>query len=267
MRLGRTIEQQTGRVTGAEAAYVRSVEERRSASRASLRGPASVLAAVARHDLPIGAHVTFGPDDDADVRLPGAARRVSVEALADAFRVDGAQVGPGQIELGRYRLRLSHQNHPAVVVLDAESPRLGEDIELRWWPVDPRLRIRARLEPDGGRARIGSTASAERDVERVGRISFAIDGVPARAVVTRLLEPGAQGWDVYFRDATTGHGSYEAGRYVSVEREGEEVIVDLNRAYNPSCALSPYYNCPIPPRENHLTVAIRAGEMAPVKRG
>ena len=53
---------------------------------------------------------------------------------------------------------------------------------------------------------------------------------------------------------------------MSVERDGDEVIVDFNRAYNPSCALSPYYNCPIPPRENHLSVAIRAGEMAPLVR-
>ena len=47
-------------------------------------------------------------------------------------------------------------------------------------------------------------------------------------------------------------------------REGEDVLVDFNRAYNPSCALSPYYNCPIPPDENHLVIPIRAGEMTPL---
>ena len=114
--------------------------------------------------------------------------------------------------------------------------------------------------------RIGSTASAERDTERVGWVPLEIDGVAMRVLVTRLLEPGADGMDIYFRDATTGKGSYEVGRYVSVERDGDEVIVDFNRTYNPSCALSPYYNCPIPPRENHLSVAIRAGEMAPLVR-
>ena len=41
------------------------------------------------------------------------------------------------------------------------------------------------------------------------------------------------------------------------------LLVDFNKAYNPYCAyVSNVYNCPIPPRENRLTVAIRAGEKA-----
>ena len=42
----------------------------------------------------------------------------------------------GPIDAGRYTLRLSHQNYPAVVVLDAQSPRLREDITQRWYPVE-----------------------------------------------------------------------------------------------------------------------------------
>ncbi len=81
-----------------------------------------------------------------------------------------------------------------------------------------------------------------------------------------MLEPGFMPghMDVYFRDATTGRGSYEVGRYVAVRLDGDGLLVDFNHAYNPTCALSPYYNCPIPPRENFLTMAIRAGEMVPL---
>ena len=80
-----------------------------------------------------------------------------------------------------------------------------------------------------------------------------------------MLEPGyaPDHLDLYFRDGTTGRGSYEVGRYVTVERAGDnsdDVIVDFNRAYNPSCALSPFYNCPIPPKENTLKVPIPVGE-------
>jgi uncharacterized protein (DUF1684 family) len=249
-----------------EAAYSAEIEKLRADARARLRGPTSVLAAVARHELPVGSRLRFGPNANADVVLAGAARSVDVAAWADGFTVDGQLSGPTQIDLGRYRLRLSHQNYPAVVILDAQSPRLAEDVELRWWPIDPALRIRGPLERDGARTRIGSTASAERDAERVGWLATEIDGTPVRLLVTRLLEPGSEGMDIYFRDATTGKGSYEVGRYVSVERDGDDVVVDFNRAYNPSCALSPYYNCPIPPRENHLPIPIRAGEMAPLTR-
>jgi uncharacterized protein (DUF1684 family) len=38
------------------------------------------------------------------------------------------------------------------------------------------------------------------------------------------------------------------------------VTLDFNRAYNPPCAYNPYTTCPVPPPQNRLKVAIRAGE-------
>lgn len=245
--------------------YASELRADRERAREELRGPSSVLAAVARHELPIGTRLTFGPRD-ADVVLDGASRSVEIVSRQRDFTVDGAPKPPGRVDLGRYRLRLSHQGYPAVVVLDGESPRLREDVELRWFPVDPALRIVTPLEPDGAALDIASTASAARPAERVGWVRFTIDGVECRLAVTRLREPGVpeDHLDVYFRDATTGRESYPVGRYVTLAREGERVVVDFNRAYNPSCALSPYYNCPIPPAENRLSVAVRAGEMTPL---
>jgi len=245
--------------------YARKIEEQREAERHWLLGPDSVLAAVARHELPIGTTVRFGPNASADVALPGMDRAIAIAATADGFVVDGKTSGPETIEAGRYRLRLSHQNYPAAVVLDAQSPRRGQDAELRWFPVDRRFRVVTRLERDVAPQSLGATASAARQAERVGWVSVRIDGVDARFSVTRLLEPGvpAEHMEIYFRDATTGRDSYVVGRYVPLEPEGGGVVVDFNLAYNPACALSPFYNCPIPPPENHVSVAIRAGEMTP----
>jgi uncharacterized protein (DUF1684 family) len=39
-------------------------------------------------------------------------------------------------------------------------------------------------------------------------------------------------------------------------------IIDFNYAYNPYCAYNEKYSCPIPPIENHLKIAISAGEKA-----
>ena len=245
--------------------YTRAIEEHRAAARAALHGPSSSLAAVARHEIPIGTTARFAPGG-AGIVLPGMTRAIVVSATADGFIVDGTPTGPTSVETGRYTLRLSHQNYPAAVVLDRESPHLADDVERRWYPVDPSLRVRGRLEPDGSRVAIGSTASGERTGERVGWVRFAVDGQDVRLAVTRLLEPGSDQLDIYFRDATTGAGSYEVGRYVEVQRDGDEVIVDFNYAYNPSCALSPFYNCPIPPTENRIDVPIRAGEMSPLVR-
>ena len=246
-------------------AYIRGIEEHRATIRAALRGPTSSLAAVARHELPVGSRLAFGPDR-ADVVLPGMSRAVRIESTADGFIVDGAPTGPTAVDAGRYTLRLSHQNYPAVVVLDRESPHLADEVERRWYPVDTSLRIRTRLEPDATRVPIGSTASPERVGERVGWIRFPASGAEVRLAVTRMLEPGSEQLDIYFRDATTGQGSYEVGRYVTVEREGDEVVADFNLAYNPACALSPFYNCPIPPLENRIGVPLRAGEMTPLAK-
>ena len=66
-----------------------------------------------------------------------------------------------------------------------------------------------------------------------------------------------------FSDATSGEESYGAGRYIDCTLEdihGSHFVLDFNKAYNPYCAYTVGYNCPIPPKENDLPVAIRAGE-------
>ena len=69
-----------------------------------------------------------------------------------------------------------------------------------------------------------------------------------------------------FTDATSGEETYESGRYIDLEIKdiaNDKVLIDFNKAYNPYCAyVSDKFNCPIPPAENRLMVAIRAGEKA-----
>jgi uncharacterized protein (DUF1684 family) len=69
-----------------------------------------------------------------------------------------------------------------------------------------------------------------------------------------------------FKDATNGSESYDGGRYIDVfisDIVNNQMIIDFNKAYNPYCAYSYKYSCPVPPIENHLTLAIKAG----VKKG
>jgi uncharacterized protein (DUF1684 family) len=67
-----------------------------------------------------------------------------------------------------------------------------------------------------------------------------------------------------FTDATSGTHTYEGGRYIDIsipEITDNKIIIDFNKAYNPYCCYTPGYSCPIPPKENALTIAINAGEM------
>lgn len=69
---------------------------------------------------------------------------------------------------------------------------------------------------------------------------------------------------VPFTDATTGDETYGSGRYLEFFKQdihGDTVRLDFNKAYNPYCAYSSGFKCPIPPKENFLPVAIKAGEM------
>ena len=64
-----------------------------------------------------------------------------------------------------------------------------------------------------------------------------------------------------FRDATSGHETYGGGRYLDlpVAPMGHYVL-DFNRAYHPYCVYSEAYSCPLPPAENTMALAVRAGE-------
>ncbi len=66
-----------------------------------------------------------------------------------------------------------------------------------------------------------------------------------------------------FTDVTTGNNTYGSGRYIDIlttEINNNELTIDFNKAYNPYCAYANGFNCPIPPKENFLKVAILAGE-------
>ena len=68
-----------------------------------------------------------------------------------------------------------------------------------------------------------------------------------------------------FKDKTNGSDTYGGGRYLDVLiPEGNQLVINFNKAYNPYCAYADGYYCPIPPAENTLNVAIKAGAKAPL---
>lgn len=237
-------------------------------------GRKSPLAAVARHDFAGERPMTFGSAPESDVRLEGVPERAAViRALADGFEVEREgrkeRVPAGaKVQLGRYTLRLSHQNFPGVVVLDEQSERLKSGPFPAWYDPDPGFRVEAHLLRDQPQHEeiVLSTRGNKRRALRLGQLQFTLQGKTLRLTALRLLEPGNDESEVsiFFRDATTGHGSYPVGRYVDAEPlGGDRYALDFNKAYNPTCAFSPLYNCPIPPRENVLPIAVRAGERDP----
>jgi uncharacterized protein (DUF1684 family) len=246
--------------------------------------PTSYLAAVGRTDFGEKPALVLGRAADCDVRVDDpelAAHHVRVTVAGDSFHVEAvddtahflvrgeplrdAILPPSFVRVGRFSVRLSHQRFPALIVFDPESPHYAEYHGLAWYPVDLGCRFVAPLTPNprADTTIIMSTRGNARRAVLAGWFDLLVKGKPVRLEAHRLLEPGVdeKSVSVFFRDATTGHETYSVGRYVDPERlPNGEWLVDLNNAYNPACAVSPYYNCPIPSKANTLKLAIRAGE-------
>jgi len=97
--------------------------------------------------------------------------------------------------------------------------------------------------------------------KRFGYFSFEVDDTQAQLTV---FDVPNEGLGITFKDATSGKETYGGGRFVPIEALDNGMYrIDFNRAANPVCAYVSNYSCPIPPKENILSVAIRAGEMTP----
>jgi len=131
-----------------------------------------------------------------------------------------------------------------------------------WFPIDEKYRVTAKFIRDAKpqQVRIPNQAGDEETYTTDGIVSFTLDGrtITMRPMTTR---PGRLYF--IFRDGTSGKETYETARflYANLKDDGT-AILDFNQAYNPPCAFNPYTTCPLPPKENRLTVRIPAGEMA-----
>ena len=130
---------------------------------------------------------------------------------------------------------------------------------LHYFPENPALRFVLELQPfkEKEPASLQTSKGDVRSYVRYGEIHFTVDGEKARLTVYET----EYGFFLPFVDALAGQETYPAGRYLEIEDQGDGMyLVDFNMAYNPYCAYNDRWSCPLTPIENHLAVAIRAGE-------
>jgi hypothetical protein len=139
-----------------------------------------------------------------------------------------------------------------------------------YYPVDVDLVFEGlTLEPYAGNEpssfQIPTSDDRLRPARRAGTLSFEVDGQPLRLTAYELEGAHSDG-NVFvpFLDATSGHETYGAGRYLDLEPDEDGTYaIDFNLAYHPSCVYSPRFSCPLTPAENRLPVRIEAGERLP----
>jgi len=99
-----------------------------------------------------------------------------------------------------------------------------------------------------------------------GKATFTLNGKQHVLTIFRnvglMTKPGYEDYlFVPFTDLTSGKQAYGGGRYIDARiTEGDTIVLDFNRAYNPYCVYSKRYSCPIPPSENFINARILAGE-------
>jgi uncharacterized protein (DUF1684 family) len=153
----------------------------------------------------------------------------------------------------------SNQNSP---ILERERQNFRG---LAYYPVNPELRFSAKLHryPSPRPIKLATNSGEIRRGLRYGYFEFQVGSQTCRLQVYRLEDTssGEPYLFIPFRDSTSGHETYAAGRYMDLKENTSGIYdLDFNRAYNPYCAYNSTFSCPVPPAENTLSVPIRAGE-------
>jgi len=155
----------------------------------------------------------------------------------------------------------------------AQSPLMPSDLKeftsLDFYPIDMEYCVEARFvrTPDEKSFGMQTTTSRKPEYVKFGEIHFELKGKQCKLDVFQNIELVKQ--EEYknhlflpFTDLTSGEGSYAGGRYIDLEQpQGDTIIIDFNKSYNPYCVYNYKYSCPIPPAQNDLDVEVKAGVM------
>ena len=148
-----------------------------------------------------------------------------------------------------------------------ESPLTEADKKefrgLNYYPVDETFKVRATLELILAEEVVAMPTSDGKE-KHYRKYAYAKFKLGNKALQLVLFQPMQKPDDLLFlpfADGTSALETYGAGRYLDFDMpEDNELTIDFNLAYNPYCAYSDKYSCPLPPKENFLAVAIEAGE-------
>lgn len=171
----------------------------------------------------------------------------------------------------RHKIAKERESYKQALITDEYAPLDSIDLkDLRFYMPDSNYKILAKLIfiHDDAPFVIPTYSGKEKKFQKVALLKFRLNGQEATLLLFKNLALAAdpQFADYLFlpfTDPTNDDETYGGGRYLDLKRsdiKGDELTLDFNMAYNPYCAYSDGYNCPIPPSENALEIPIKAGE-------
>ncbi len=179
-----------------------------------------------------------------------------------------ASEGAGDAEY-KQQLEKSRRERDEYMKTSQESPFKSVEepfTGLKYFDPNPKYRIVADLEPVQDKKMVLLTTSDNKEQRYLeyARAKFTLDGVPCSLMILEVADSGPFRGTLFlaFADQSSAIETYGAGRYLDVKKipGASSITLDFNTAYNPYCAYSETFSCPLPPRENVLNVLIAAGE-------
>ena len=151
------------------------------------------------------------------------------------------------------------------------SPLTQKELkDLSFFEADSSFRVSAsfQLLPEEPVFEIPTSSGRTKPYRKFALLKFTLDKMDCQLYVyeSMLLKDDPQYANYLFlpfTDQTNGETSYGGGRYLDLDKSdfsSDSILVDFNKAYNPWCAYSDGYNCPVPPKENDIPLPIYAGE-------
>ncbi|MGQ7296694.1 DUF1684 domain-containing protein [Quadrisphaera sp. KR29] len=196
-------------------------------------------------------------------------RRRVAQLYADVRRTAAQESPRAAHDLWRAARDELYATHPDTPLLP-DDPRRRTGLPVA--PYDPDLRLAAAVEPadptePGHELRVTTGTDGEVVFTRLGRAA-----TPLGTLDLWWLSGYGGGVWLPVRDGSSGTSSYGGGRYLldtvkgadlgAVPGSPQQLVLDLNFLYNPSCAYDPGWACPLAPPGNRLGVAVEAGELA-----
>jgi len=156
-----------------------------------------------------------------------------------------------------------------IFVYNQKNPEALNFKSVSYFPYDPAFRLSARFAPDMKLPpRVFMTSrGTDKQFFHAGDAIFILKGKEVRLpFYTDSHDPKqVKDMSAFFHDELTNNGAYGAGRYVDVEKFGafppKTITIDFNEAYNPNCARSSHFTCPLAVDE--IPLAVKAGEQDP----
>jgi hypothetical protein len=168
---------------------------------------------------------------------------------------------PDRIQFDAFTMYVIHRGErDAIRLKDSESESRKTFSGLHWFPVKESYRVVAKFVPYASpkMIKIPNILGETEEDPNPGYVLFTLNRQSFR------LDPVLEDDHLFFifRDLTSGKETYPAGRFLYTGLpKNSEVVMDFNRAENPPCAFTAYATCPLPPKQNRLTVRIEAGEL------